>query len=71
MRTIYAVTGLLAATMLLSACAAPAPTLEDAGKACVTYVMSKYDETPKRADRTCEIMYEDMGEADFIEEWTR
>lgn len=62
----------LALSLTFTACAptAPKPTLEDAGKACVRYVMTDRGETAKQANRVCEIFYEDVGEEKFIELWS-
>lgn len=60
----------LSVLMLAGCSTAPAPTLEDAGKQCVRYVMQEKDADRELADRACEIQYEDLGEAGFIEYWT-
>lgn len=58
--------------LLMTGCATaqPEPTLEDAGKACVSYVMLEKDADRDLADRACEIQYEELGESGFIEDWT-
>lgn len=58
--------------LLLTGCASaqPEPTLEDAGKQCVRYVMHEEDADRDLADRACEIQYEELGESGFIEYWS-
>lgn len=65
----FMIPGTLALT--LTACAqAPEPTLEDAGMACIEYVRYEKDVTTKKADRVCEIMYDDLGHDAFIKLWS-
>jgi entry exclusion lipoprotein TrbK len=69
MKRLLALAALTAA--LLTGCAStPKPTLEDAGRACVAYMILEKDSTRDIANRACEILYEDWGREAFIEEWT-
>ncbi|MFA4895536.1 hypothetical protein [Microbacterium sp.] len=62
----------LALSLALTACAPaePEPTLEDAGKAYVTYAMTEKGASPSVANRTCEIAYEELGDEKIIEYWS-
>lgn len=70
MRTIYAASIGILAALLITGCSS-GPTLEDAGKACVRYLMYEKDASAKNADEACELYYTQIGEEAFIEEWTK